>query len=66
MIIVITVMMTAVPAEAEIPTVLTDRIRHGDGVIDLFKDITGSELMQQLQEGTLYLGVDRERRCLRE
>ena len=43
---------------AEIPTVLTDRIRKGNGIIDLFKDVIGSELQQHLQEGTLYLGVD--------
>jgi len=51
-------LLTAVPAWAEIPTVLTDVIRNGDGVIDVFKDVSGAELKQYLQGETLYLGVD--------
>ncbi|MBW2411532.1 MAG: hypothetical protein JRF72_17170 [Deltaproteobacteria bacterium] len=51
-------LLPALPAGAELPTVLTDTIKSGDGVIDIFKDVTGAELQQQLQSGTLYLGVD--------
>jgi hypothetical protein len=54
----ISVLLTAVPAGAEIPTVLTDKIRNGSGVIDVFKDASGAELQDYLQSGTLYLGVD--------
>ena len=52
------ILLSAVSAWAEIPTVLTDKIRGGDGVIDVFKDVTGAELQQYLQGETLYLGVD--------
>ena len=51
-------LLTAAPAGAEIPTVLTDKIRNGDGVIDLFQDVTAEELQQYLQGETVYLGVD--------
>jgi hypothetical protein len=57
-IIILALMLTAAPAGAEIPTVLTDKIRNGDGVIDLFQDVTGDELQQYLQGETVYLGVD--------
>ena len=57
-IIYLSMLMTAVPAWAEIPTVLTDVINKGDGVIDVFKDVTGTELQQYLGGETLYLGVD--------
>jgi len=57
-IVVLMLMMTAVPAGAEIPTVLTDTIKDGDGVIDIFKDVTGTELQEHLQAGTLQVGVD--------
>lgn len=56
--IFLTILLAVVPAWAEIPTVLTDRISKGDGVIDIFKDATGAELEEYLQSGTLYLGVD--------
>lgn len=56
--IILALMLTAAPAGAEIPTVLTDKIRNGDGVIDLFQDVTGDELEQYLQGETVYLGVD--------
>jgi hypothetical protein len=56
--IILTTTFTAVTAWAEIPTVLTDTISKGDGVIDIFKDATGAELEEYLQSGTLYLGVD--------
>jgi hypothetical protein len=38
-ILVILLPAIAVPAWAEIPTVLTDTIKGGDGVIDIFKDV---------------------------
>lgn len=57
-IIILSVLLSAVPAWAEIPTVLTDTISKGDGVIDVFKDVTGAELQQYLGGETLYLGVD--------
>jgi hypothetical protein len=47
-----------VPVKAEIPTVLTDKIRNGDGIIDIFKDATSTELQSYLEGGTLFLGVD--------
>lgn len=47
-IIVIASIMAAISAKAESPTVLIDRIRNGDGAIDLFKDVIGSELRQHL------------------
>jgi len=56
--IFLTILLAVVPAWAEIPTVLTDKIRNGDGVIDIFTDATGAELQDYLQSGTLYLGVD--------
>ena len=57
-IIILSVLLSAVPAWAEIPTVLTDTISKGDGVIDVFKDVSGAELQQYLGGETLYLGVD--------
>ena len=57
-IILLTVLLSAAPVWAEIPTVLTDTISKGDGVIDIFKDVSGAELEQYLQGETLYLGVD--------
>jgi hypothetical protein len=42
----------------EIPTVITDKIRNGDGVIGAFKDVSGAELQQYLHGETQYLGVD--------
>lgn len=56
--LIFALLVTAAPAGAEIPTVLTDKIRNGDGVIDLFQDVTGDELQQYLQGETMYLGVD--------
>jgi hypothetical protein len=46
------------PARAEIPTVLTDKVRQGDGLIDILTDVSGEELTTYLEGGTLYLGVD--------
>jgi hypothetical protein len=46
------------PVMAEIPTVLTDKIRQGSGVIDLFVDVTGAELESYLSGGTAFIGVD--------
>lgn len=45
-------------ARAEIPTVLTDKVRQGDGLINILTDVSGEELTSYLQGGTLYLGVD--------
>lgn len=47
-ILFISVLLTAVPAGAEIPTVLTDKIRNGSDVIDVFKDASGAELQDYL------------------
>ena len=56
----LSILLAVAPAWAEIPTVLTDTIRNGDGVIDIFADASGAELQEYLQSesGTLYLGVD--------
>jgi hypothetical protein len=43
---------------AEIPTVLTDKIRDGIGVIDLLKDASSAELSTYLSSGVMFLGVD--------
>jgi hypothetical protein len=45
-------------ANADIPTVLTDKVRQGDGLIDILTDVSGEELATYLDTGTLYLGVD--------
>jgi len=52
------IIIYSIPAWAEIPTVLTDTISKGDGVIDIFQDASGIELQEYLQDGTFYLGVD--------
>jgi len=54
----LSILLAVAPAWAEIPTVLTDTIKNGDGVIDIFTDATGAELEEYLQSETLYLGVD--------
>jgi len=54
----LSILLAVAPAWAEIPTVLTDTISKGDGVIDVFKDVSGAELQQYLGGETLYLGVD--------
>ncbi len=43
---------------AEEITILTDTVRQGSGIIDLFKDVTSVELESYLNSGTMYLGVD--------
>jgi hypothetical protein len=44
---------------AQIPSNLTDKIYKGEGVIDLLKDVTGSQLDQYIQsDGRFLLGVD--------
>lgn len=57
-IIFLTALLIPVSAWGVIPTVLTDTIRNGDGVIDVLNDASGAELEEYLQSGTLYLGVD--------
>lgn len=52
------VLLASVPAYAEIPAVLTDKIRSGDGIIDIFKDVSAVDLQNYLQGGRLMLGVD--------
>jgi len=47
--IFLTILLTVGPAWAEIPTVLTDTIKNGDGVIDIFTDASGAELQDYLQ-----------------
>lgn len=48
----------ATTARGEIPTVLTDDIKSGSGIIDVMKDVTGAELQEALSGGTLFLGAD--------
>jgi hypothetical protein len=43
---------------AEIPTVLSDKVHKGSGVIDILGDATSAELDSYLESGTVYLGVD--------
>jgi len=57
-IIILIAFLHAPSVWAVIPTVLTDSIRNGDGVIDIFTDVSGTELQENLESGTLYLGVD--------
>lgn len=59
-IIVIFFFSTVYPAYAALPTALTDKIRSGSGIIDIFKDASGTEVQEyfQGQGGTFYLGVD--------
>jgi hypothetical protein len=45
-------------ARAEIPTVLTDTIKSGSGIIDVMKDVSAAELQAALSGGTLFLGAD--------
>ena len=45
-------------ARADIPTVLTDTIKSGSGIIDVMKDVTGAALQDALSGGTLFLGAD--------
>jgi hypothetical protein len=45
-------------AHAEIPTVLTDTIKSGSGIIDVMKDVSPAELEAALSGGTLFLGAD--------
>lgn len=45
-------------ASADIPTVLTDKVRQGEGLIDILTDVSGDDLATYLESGTLYLGVD--------
>jgi hypothetical protein len=52
------VLSLAATARAEIPTVLTDTIKSGSGIIDVMKDASGAELEDALSGGTLYLGAD--------
>jgi len=45
--------------QAQIPTVLTDKVFKGSGTIDLLKDVSSAELQQYLTgTGGLLLGVD--------
>ncbi|NIP27120.1 MAG: hypothetical protein GWN81_20510, partial [Phycisphaerae bacterium] len=41
-------LMFAVGVRAEIPTVLTDTIKSGSGIIDVMTDVTATELEQSL------------------
>lgn len=43
---------------AQIPAALSDKIHRGSGVIDILRDVSGAELQQAIEGGTLYLGVD--------
>jgi hypothetical protein len=46
------------PAVAEVPTILSDKIQKGSGVMDIVKDVTTEELEVYLSDGNVYLGVD--------
>jgi hypothetical protein len=54
----VAVFLFATSVRAEIPTVLTDTIKSGSGIIDVMKDVTAGELQEVLGGGTLFLGVD--------
>ena len=41
----------------QIPSALTDTIKKGNGVIDLFKDVSGSDLQEYLLGRTVFLGL---------
>jgi hypothetical protein len=45
-------------ASAEIPAVLTDKIRSGSGIINLLTDVSSGDLATYLQDGSMFLGVD--------
>jgi len=45
-------------ARAEIPTILSDKIHKGSGIIDIMRNATGEELDSYLASGDVYLGVD--------
>jgi hypothetical protein len=48
-----------VSARAEIPTILTDKIQQGSGVIDLLKNVTSADLGSYLKSNqAMYLAVD--------
>ncbi len=48
-----------VSARAEIPTILTDKIQRGSGVIDLLKNVTSADLGSYLKSNqAMYLAVD--------
>jgi hypothetical protein len=52
-------LISALSLRAEIPTVITDKIYKGSGVIDLMKDVSGAELEQYINtNGGLLLGID--------
>lgn len=55
-IIFLSVLLTAVPVTAEIPTVLTDTIKNGDGIIDIFKDVSSIDLQEYMQDGIFFWG----------
>lgn len=48
----------AMPIAAEVPTILSDKIHKGSGVIDVMKDVSSTELDTYLEQGAVYLGVD--------
>jgi len=56
--ILVAVLAATEGARAEIPTILSDKIHKGSGVIDLMKDVTTEELSAYLESGTVYLGAD--------
>jgi hypothetical protein len=51
-------LISAASVRAEIPTILSDKIHKGSGVIDILRDTTNTELDTYLDSTTLYLGVD--------
>jgi len=56
--VLVTGVATVRLAAAEVPSVLSDKIHKGSGVMDVMKDVTTEELSAYLEGGTVYLGVD--------
>ncbi len=51
--------LTVIGVSAEIPSLLTDKLRKGSGQIDLLKDVSAADLTQYFDaQGVLLLGVD--------
>ena len=56
--LILALLVTATAAQAQIPTILTDTIKQGDGVIDVIQDVSPASLQDYLSDGTVFLGVD--------
>lgn len=56
--LIMALLVTATVSQAQIPTILTDTIKQGDGVIDVIQDVSPASLQDYLSDGTMFLGVD--------